>query len=201
MTEEQNVESVEEQKAAESVDGAYPGWDEQQPPAKKKKQSAGIGDEEVPMPNITSLLDALFIILVFLLKSYSTNPVSVTQSASLKLAASAAQLSPKDALPVIIDKKGITVDGAETGVFFKENGDLDDNDVSGHIIGPLKEALKAQAAKQRKLAQLNTDVSFKGELILICDKDLPYKILRDILMTAGDAEYGNFRFAVIKAAG
>ena len=200
MTEEQNVESVEEQKAAESVDGAYPGWDEQQPPAKKKKQGGGIGDEEVPMPNITSLLDALFIILVFLLKSYSTNPVSVTQSASLKLAASAAQLSPKDALPVIIDKKGITVDGIET-MKFDEKGQVPANEVAGHIIAPLAEALRAQAEKQRKLAQLNTDVSFKGELILICDKDLPYKILRDILMTAGDAEYGNFRFAVIKAAG
>ena len=200
MTEEQNVESVEEQKAAESVDGAYPGWDEQQPPAKKKKQAGGIGDEEVPMPNITSLLDALFIILVFLLKSYSTNPVSVTQSASLKLAASAAQLSPKDALPVIIDKKGITVDGIET-MKFDDKGMVPADQVAGHIIAPLSQALRDQAEKQRKLAQLNTDVSFKGELILICDKDLPYKILRDILMTAGDAEYGNFRFAVIKAAG
>ncbi len=200
MTEEQNVESVEEQKAVESVDGAYPGWDEQQPPAKKKKQAGGIGDEEVPMPNITSLLDALFIILVFLLKSYSTNPVSVTQSASLKLAASAAQLSPKDALPVIIDKKGITVDGIET-MKFDDKGMVPADQVAGHIIAPLSQALRDQAEKQRKLAQLNTDVSFKGELILICDKDLPYKILRDILMTAGDAEYGNFRFAVIKAAG
>ena len=200
MTEEQNVESVEEQKAAESVDGAYPGWGEQQPPVKKKKQAGGIGDEEVPMPNITSLLDALFIILVFLLKSYSTNPVSVTQSSSLKLAASAAQLSPKDALPVIIDKKGITVDGIET-MKFDDKGMVPADQVAGHIIAPLSQALRDQAEKQRKLAQLNTDVSFKGELILICDKDLPYKILRDILMTAGDAEYGNFRFAVIKAAG
>ncbi|MEE2835615.1 MAG: biopolymer transporter ExbD [Myxococcota bacterium] len=200
MTEEQNVESVEEQSAVESVDGAYPGWGDDQPPVKKKKKGGGMEDEEVPMPNITSLLDALFIILVFLLKSYSTNPVSVTQSASLKLAASAAQLSPKDALPVIIDKKGITVDGVET-MKFDDKGEVPSDQVAGHIIAPLSQALRDQAEKQRKLAQVNTDVSFKGELILICDKDLPYKVLRDILMTAGDAEYGNFRFAVIKAAG
>ena len=125
---------------------------------------------------------------------------SSRQSSSLKLAASAAQLSPKDALPVIIDKKGITVDGIET-MKFDDKGMVPADQVAGHIIAPLSQALRDQAEKQRKLAQLNTDVSFKGELILICDKDLPYKILRDILMTAGDAEYGNFRFAVIKAAG
>jgi len=200
MTEEQNVESVDENQAAASVDGAYPGWADQGPPAKKKKNGGpSASDDEVPMPNITSLLDALFIILVFLLKSYSTNPVSVTQSSDLKLAASAAQLSPKDAVPVIIDKKGITVDGVETLKFDK--GEIPVDQVAGHIIAPLSQALRDKAEEQRKMSQLNTDVSFKGELILICDKDLSYKILRDILMTAGDAEYGNFRFAVIKAAG
>jgi len=183
----------------ESVDGAYPGWGEEQAPVKRKKKATGVGDDAVPMPNITSLLDALFIILVFLLKSYSTNPVSVTQSAALKLAASAAQLSPKDAVPVIVDKGGITVDGEETMKF--ADGEIPGDQVAGHIISPLGDALRAQAEKQRQLAQFNSDVSFKGELIIICDKDLPYKILRDVLMTAGDAEYGNFRFAVIKAAG
>jgi biopolymer transport protein ExbD len=199
VTEEQNIEPVEEQQAAESVDGAYPGWGDDAPPFKKKSKAAGKEDEAVPMPNITSLLDALFIILVFLLKSYSTNPVSVTQSSDLNLAASAAQLSPKDAVPVIVDKTGITVDGVETMKFDK--GEIPADQVAGHIIAPLGQALRDQAEKQRKLAQLNTDVSFKGELILICDKDLSYKILRDVLMTAGDAEYGNFRFAVIKASG
>jgi biopolymer transport protein ExbD len=175
VTEEQNVESVEEQKTAESVDGAYPGWGEQQPYVRKKSGGGSRSDDEVPMPNITSLLDALFIILVFLLKSYSTNPVSVTQSSDLSLASSAAQLSPKDAVPVIIDKKGITVDGVETMKFDK--GEIPADQVAGHIIAPLSQALRDQAEKQRKLAQLNTDVSFKGELILICDKDLSYKIL------------------------
>ena len=74
MTEEQNVESVEEQSAVPSpVDGAYPGWVMISRLVKKRKRYGG---RRSPMPNITSLLDALFIILVFLLKSYSTNPVS-----------------------------------------------------------------------------------------------------------------------------
>jgi biopolymer transport protein ExbD len=199
VTEEQNIESTSSGDAGQSVDGAYAGWGEQHPPMKRKKKLKDSGDGEVPMPNITSLLDALFIILVFLLKSYSTNPVSVTLSSDLKLVSSAARLSPKDAVPVIVDKAGITVDGVQAMKFDK--GEVPADQVAGHIIAPLSEALRDQAEKQRKLSQLNTDVSFKGELILICDKDLSYKILRDVLMTAGDAEYGNFRFAVIKAAG
>lgn len=199
MTEEQNIESTEAGGGGQSVDGAYAGWPDQQPPMKRKKKYKDNDSGEVPMPNITSLLDALFIILVFLLKSYSTNPVAVTLSSDLKLVSSAAQLSPKDAVPVIVDKSGITVDGVQAMKFDK--GEIPADQVAGHIIAPLSEALRDQAEKQRKLSQLNTDVSFKGELILICDKDLSYKILRDVLMTAGDAEYGNFRFAVIKAAG
>jgi biopolymer transport protein ExbD len=199
VTEEQNIESTDTGDAGQSVDGAYAGWADQQPPMKRKKMLKDSGTGEVPMPNITSLLDALFIILVFLLKSYSTNPVSVTLSSDLKLVSSAARLSPKDAVPVIVDKAGITVDGVQAMKFDK--GEIPADQVAGHIIAPLSEALRDQAEKQRKLSQLNTDVSFKGELILICDKDLSYKILRDVLMTAGDAEYGNFRFAVIKAAG
>jgi biopolymer transport protein ExbD len=194
VTEETNAD----QTTGESVDGAYPGWGgEGMPPKRKGKERPD--DAAVPMPNITSLLDALFIILVFLLKSYSTNPVAVTQNSELKLAASAAQLSPKDAVPVIVDKAGITVDGVEAMKFDK--GEIPADQVSGHIIAPLSEALRDSAEKQRKLSQVNPDVSFKGELILICDKDVPYRILRDVLMTAGDAEYGNFRFAVIKSNG
>jgi biopolymer transport protein ExbD len=162
VTDEQNIESTEAGAAGQSVDGAYAGWSEQAPPMKRKKKLKDSGNGEVPMPNITSLLDALFIILVFLLKSYSTNPVSVTLSSDLKLVASAALLSPKDAVPVIVDKSGITVDGVQAMKFDK--GQIPADQVAGHIIAPLSEALRDQAEKQRKLGQLNTDVSFKPSL-------------------------------------
>ena len=57
-----------------------------------------------------------------------------------------------------------------------------------------------KGGREAKDGRNDLDLSFKGELIVVCDGDLPFAILRDILITAGDAEYGQSRFAVVKAA-
>lgn len=189
-----------EQQATQGVGGdveAFEGWGdipEQERTRKKKKKEQ---DKELAL-QITSLLDALFIILCFLLKSYSTSPVSITQSNKLQLPKSSAILDPKDSLPLVVDKLGITVDGEP--VLALKDGKIPEDKVDGHIIGDLVERLREKAEEKRKMAEMNSDLSFKGELIVVCDGDLPFAILRDILITAGDAEYGQFRFAVVKAA-
>jgi biopolymer transport protein ExbD len=195
-----NAENT-ETAAAESVDGAYPGWGDDVVKATRKKKPRPEREDKPPeMPNITSLLDALFIILVFLLKSYSTSPVNVTQSESMKLVQSNAELMPMAAVPVVVDKAGIVVDG-ELVVEFAKDGSIPSEQVSGHIIASMREQLVKKKEEKEKLASMNSEVTFKGELIIICDNDVPFAVLRDVLMTAGDAEYGKFRFAVIKAKG
>ena len=52
--------------------------------------------------NITSLMDIMTIILVFLLKSYSTDPVSLKQADDLKPPFSAAQEKPEQSTAVTI---------------------------------------------------------------------------------------------------
>lgn len=191
-------EEVQQQQAGVGGDvEAYGGWENTESSGGSRRKKKKQADKEMAL-QITSLLDALFIILCFLLKSYSTSPVNVTQSNKLQLPKSSATLDPKDALPLVVDKAGITVDGEP--VLAMKDGKIPEDMVDGHIIGKLVERLREKAEEKRKMAEMNSDLSFKGELIVVCDGDLPFAILRDILITAGDAEYGQFRFAVVKAA-
>jgi hypothetical protein len=39
---------------------------------------------------------------------------------------------------------------------------------------------------------------FKGELVLIADQTIPYRMVSEVLYTAGQAEYGKYRLVVLK---
>ncbi|NOY24597.1 MAG: hypothetical protein GXP62_01875 [Oligoflexia bacterium] len=62
---------------------------------------------------ITSMMDMMTIILVFLLKSYSTNDVSVAPSASLQLPSSTSAKAPELAVNLVVAKDQVVVDGAQ----------------------------------------------------------------------------------------
>ena len=45
------------------------------------------------------------------------------------------------------------------------------------------------------------DAQFKGQILLQCDRTLPFSLIREVMYTAGQAQFGEFRFVVIKTAG
>src|SRR5689334_13167862 len=59
---------------------------------------------------LTSMMDVLVIIVVFLLKSYNTSTNSFTTAPGLKLPISSSQDSPNDSLQVIVTPESLTVD-------------------------------------------------------------------------------------------
>ena len=73
--------------------------------AKKKRRE--LAADEL---NITSMMDMMTIILVFLLKSFSATEVTVTPSSNLKLPQSNADKQPSVALNVVVAKNAIVVD-------------------------------------------------------------------------------------------
>jgi len=71
------------------------------------------------------------------------------------------------------------------------------NDVvanQGPYFAPLKNALTAQNA--RSLGQ-QTDIA-KREVTIMGDKSTPYSVLKKIMMTCSEAEYGKVSFAVVE---
>jgi biopolymer transport protein ExbD len=67
---------------------------------------------------------------------------------------------------------------------------------AGNVFGPLKAALMAQNDRILGGAR-QTDIA-KREVTIMGDKGTPYSLLKKIMWTCSDAEYGKVSFAVIE---
>ena len=158
--------------------------------------------------NINSMMDMMTIILVFLLKSYSASDVSVAPSDNLTLPFSSAQKAPEVSVNLVIEQGQVLVDGVpilqlsreaneETG---KELAAIPEDEMQGQNIGKLYDVLfeKAEQAKTLGERSNNPDLAFKGRIMLQVDREMPYSVLRSVMYTAGQAQFGEFKFVVYK---
>jgi biopolymer transport protein ExbD len=148
--------------------------------------------------NITALLDMFTIILIFLIINYSAVSYELKTSGFLEFPKSYSQKKPVAILNVVVDKYNIIVDGVvvakhNSGVI--EAGAVDDG---GYRITPLYEALLKYSDRMKYIASVNKKIQSEGKIILQMDKDIPFSLLRQIMYTAGQAEYNDFKFIAIK---
>ncbi len=147
---------------------------------------------------ITSMVDMFVILLVFLLKSYSTSPVTINPSADLTLPASSSTKDPVDALKLVVSKNGIYVDDKK--IVNINQGALDSKDVDAtdtNFIRALYDALDAQATKSKDIAKQNETVEFDGKVVMQADRDLSYNLLRKVMYTSMMAGYADVKIAVM----
>ena len=160
--------------------------------------------------NINSMMDMMTIILVFLLKSYSTSDVSIAASDDLQLPTSSAQKAPELAVNLVVTRNQIVVDGVPVlNLTVKPDEDnpgiempaVPDDEKRGQSITKLYDRLveKAQTAKEMAERSANDDFDFKGRILLQVDRQMPFSVLREVMYTAGQAQFGEFKFVVYKA--
>ncbi len=156
--------------------------------------------EDVGPLTITSLIDILTVLLMFLIKSYSATPVNITMSDELTLPDSSALLEPEDAVPIAVttrqilvnDRAVATIQGGKVEAAHKDGGD------EGYLIRPLRDALAEEAEHQRRIASHNIAQDFTGTALLIAHRDTSFRVISEVLYSAGQAEFSQFRFTVIK---
>ena len=148
---------------------------------------------------------ALFtIILCYLLQSYSTDPVQITPTPGTLLPKSTTDLAPQEAVQLAISDRVILVEDQKVAEV--KNGRVSaefkkDRNPASMYIPPLYDALKKAGDKQKMFARYNKkkqELQFKGLLTIIADRRVPFRLLTEVLYTAGQAEYGAYKFAVIK---
>jgi biopolymer transport protein ExbD len=170
-----------------------------------KARRSGGGDEL----NITSMMDMMTIILVFLLKSYSTSDVSVAPSDNLQLPSSTAQKQPELAVNLVVAKNQLVVDGVPVLSLTQVPDDerpgqnmtaVPEDELRGNVISKLYDRLleKAEAAKALGSKSGKGEFDFKGRILLQVDRDMPFSVLRTVMYTAGQAQFGEFKFVVYK---
>ena len=160
---------------------------------KKRKPADDVG------VTINSLMDAMTIILIFLLMNYSVDPLRIDTADDLKLPASTPEIHPKASATVTVTKNGIIVN--DKPVVQIKAGTVDkaykQGDEASLNIQPLFEALNEEATRQKEMARLRGS-KFDGVLTIIADNETEYRLLTEVLYTAGQAEFQKFKFAVIK---
>ena len=146
---------------------------------------------------ITSMVDMFVIILVFLLKSYSTSPVDISPTEDMMLPSSSSYEDPVDVLKMAVTKKGIFVDDKSV-IEFKdgkiETKELDRNDPQ--FLMSLFKVLDEQAEKTKGIAEKNETVEFDGRILVQADRDVPYSMLKKVMYTSMLAGYANMKMAV-----
>jgi biopolymer transport protein ExbD len=166
---------------------------------KQRKKKRAPGAEATV--TINSLMDAMTIILVFLLMNYSVDPLRIDTSEDLKLPASTTDINPKPSAAVSITAKGIIVD--DKAVVPIKDGTVEkeykQGEESSMQIQPLFEALNEAATTQKDIAS-RIGSKFEGVLTIIAHEETPYRLITEVLYTAGQAEFQKFKFAVVKGA-
>ncbi len=160
--------------------------------------------------NITSMMDMMTIILVFLLKSFSTEDISV-QGAQLELPISTAATAPKIAVNIVVAQNQILVDGEPVVAVIEEvdpttgrtTFKVPDSAKKSLRILDLFDKLEAKAEQAKRIGERagSAEFDFQGQVLLQCDKELPFSLVREVMYTAGQAQFGEFRFVVIKGSG
>jgi biopolymer transport protein ExbD len=135
--------------------------------------------------NITSMMDMFTIILVFLLKSFSTQGQLVTPASGLVLPTSTVERTAREALAVKIARNTVSVED-RTVVDAKAYEKLKAQ--KEFMIPPLHEVLSHYAQQARKFAEMSGE-PFSGEITIQGDVEIPYNILTRVMYTCGQAGY------------
>ncbi len=156
--------------------------------------------KDTPKLMLTPMIDMFTILLVFLLMSYGVTQIQIRQSSDLQLPESTSRQSPKLAVSVVVSKKAIFVDNKkilDLGKGYKVPRSA--RQKNSYVIKPLLAELTEIAKKAKAIVKKSKrgDV-FEGDVIIQGDRSMPFTLLRDIMFTAGQAEFSNFRFLVLK---
>ena len=134
-------------------------------------------------------IDMMTILVVFLL-AHTAEVDILPNTKNISIPQSLSDRKPSAAVVVMVTKDSVYVDGKLVGSV----ADVAAN--TGPVFAPLKAALMAQNDRSCAAPQ-QTDIS-KREVTIMGDKGTPYSVLKKIMLTCSDAEYGKVSFAVVE---
>jgi biopolymer transport protein ExbD len=139
--------------------------------------------------NLTSMVDMLTILVVFLLQTFSASGELLVVSKNIVLP-EASNFKDLERAPVIgVSKDSVTLDGvpvADASELNKENTvDWKITDLHDRMV-TLKNNYKL----------LHPTEDFKGSVIVQADKNVDFKVVKKIMYTCAVAGYSNVNFAV-----
>ena len=159
--------------------------------ARAKRMERRRKRSKTPMINLVSLMD-IFTILVFFLLVNSSDAIQPPNQKVVKLPLSTAEQLPDVTVTILVNEKNILVNGkAVVDVPLVMN-------LPSDIIPDLQRELRYQASKS--VAPVDELGVAQRDITIMGDKDIPYNLLRKIMITCSNSEYTNISLAVLRKA-
>jgi biopolymer transport protein ExbD len=151
-----------------------------------KKRFGRRREREAVDVDITSLLDILTILLVFLLKSYNASDLKLDLQKNLEIADSDARAMTRFAPVIQVNKE------AKVFINNKEIGRLPASGEMSALTNALKdERGKLEKENKEKNRKHNTEL-----VNLVFDRDMDYQVVQRVMHDSALAGYSQFKFIV-----
>jgi biopolymer transport protein TolR len=128
-------------------------------------------------------------VLVSFLLIYSTEVEVVQNSKNIEIPESIVTTKPRETVVVMLTKDEIFVQGERVASIAEVRANPDP------IIAPLREALKRPMLIGRRMAE--RDLA-EREITVMGDKTLPYEVLKKVMATCTDADFGKISLATVQ---
>jgi biopolymer transport protein TolR len=156
---------------------------------RKRKHGGDAGNMHM---TLVPFIDMLMILTVFLLVHNSDVDI-LPNTKSIAIPASISEKKPRPSVVVMVTREDLLVDGKAVA---KVRDVVNSQDA---VIQPLKRALQSQADTVLTDAA-KQDIKDR-EVTIMGDKSTPYAVLRKIMATCTDADYGKVSLAVVEREG
>jgi biopolymer transport protein TolR len=138
---------------------------------------------------LVPFIDMMTILVVFLL-AHTAEVDILPNTKNISIPQSLSDRKPSAAVVVMVTKDSVFVDGKLVGTVADIVQDAEP------VFAPLKAALMAQNSLLLRGAQ-QADIA-KREVTIMGDKATPYSVMKKIMVTCSEAEYGKVSFAVVE---
>jgi len=143
--------------------------------------------------NMNSMMDMMTIILLFLLKSFSTDGALVAPSEDLTLPTSFRTEKPKKELNVAISNDAIIVNDIPVIALSQLRQD--------EMMIPTLNAKLAEYAQLEKQLELEVGKEFTHQVIIQGDRAIPFEVLIKVMYTCSQSEFYKMRLLTVKKGG
>lgn len=142
---------------------------------------------------ITSMMDILTVLLLFLLKSFVADGENMTPAPGVELPKSTSTESTEASLVVAISENDLTIGGEPVA----QVAQLIASDRM--LIDELASRLDAAREKREHIAAAKGEtVEEVGQVTIQGDREIPFEVLQKVMFTCQQSGYGNISLAVIQ---
>ncbi len=140
---------------------------------------------------LTSLIDVMTILVIFLLMNFSANGEVLYMTKDIKLpdAYHGAML---ERAPVIsVSAEAVTFDGK----MLLQTTDMERGDVLN--VPELEDALRDEKRRYEQIHANDPDHPFRGLVNVQADRRIPFKVIKRVMFACNQSGFGNIKFAAL----